>query len=372
MTYIHNIPTQSSGQPLTPLAHRSPLFRGSRLLLTFIISLILVLLLAACGDNNAVPVNGFGTAANHVHSMLALPPNVLVLATHYGLFRSQDSGLTWKEVAGGSNQPIDGLMTYALTVSPIDPQRLYVLTLPVAKDHAAVPGLYTSADQGRTWQMAIATASLTQTSIFTEAAGNDTPTEVYIYLNDLGALGLRVSLDAGQHFSSTGTLPFSPINGLLALPGAQGQLLVYGSGGIARSADGGIHWQVLSGITGGVYGMTTAGPHLPIYASGDAGIFVSQDGGVSFKLVNTQASYGSLTASPSQPQLLYGKTATAIFRSTDGGHTWSTLPHISGNYQTLAANPTDPSQVYLSLSYPTAVYRLGSSGQSWLSLTPSA
>jgi len=34
--------------------------------------------------STAENVNGFGTAANHVHSLIALPNHVLVLATHYG------------------------------------------------------------------------------------------------------------------------------------------------------------------------------------------------------------------------------------------------------------------------------------------------
>ena len=37
----------------------------------------------------------------------------------------------------------------------------------------------------------------------------------------------------------SGTLPFGSIQGLLALPGAPGTLLVYGYEGIARSSDGG-------------------------------------------------------------------------------------------------------------------------------------
>ncbi|GER87082.1 hypothetical protein KDW_12440 [Dictyobacter vulcani] len=54
----------------------------------------LALFLSACSSfDNTVPpaatpeaqkVNVFGTAANHVHAMLALPNNVLVVATHYG------------------------------------------------------------------------------------------------------------------------------------------------------------------------------------------------------------------------------------------------------------------------------------------------
>jgi photosystem II stability/assembly factor-like uncharacterized protein len=295
-----------------------------------------------------------------------------LLATHYGLYRSQDDGVSWQQVTGGSHQLMQGLMDYSLIISPLNQQRLYLLTQPAINPHAGTVGLYTSADQGRTWKLSLAAASITSGSIFTAAPGNDTPDEVYIYLPDLGALGLKVSLDNGQHFSSTGTLPFGSIAGLLALPGAAGQLLAYSSAGIARSNDGGAHWQVLSGISGGIYNLATAGPHSPIYGSGDAGVYASTDAGKSFKLVNSQASYGSLSVSPAQPQTLYGRTGTAIYRSSDGGHNWSPLPHIAGNLGVLAVDPANASQVYLSLSYPTEVYHFGQGGVGWLSLTPKA
>jgi photosystem II stability/assembly factor-like uncharacterized protein len=262
------------------------------------------------------------------------------------------------------------LMTYALVSSPLNPQRLYVLTLPVISSHVGTVGLYTSADAGRTWKLAIAAANVTNSTIFTVAAGNDTPDEVYIYLPELGALGLKVSLDDGQHFSSTGTLPFGSLAGLLALPGAPGQLLAYSSDGMARSSDGGIHWEVIKGITGGIFGVTTSGPHSPIYASGDAGIYASKDGGKTFTLMNTQAAYGSLSVSPAQTQVLYGRTGTAVYRSIDGGRTWSALPHIAGNLGNLAVDPTNASILYLSLSYPTEVYRFTQTDAAWSSLTP--
>lgn len=343
---------------------------------------IMALLLASCGGSNnsnttsAQPtpatVNGFGSAANHVHSLLALPSNVLVLATHYGIYRSVDGGTTWQQETDGPNQLMSGLMEFSLTSSPVDPQRLFVLTLPNSIPHAGTLGLYTSADGGRTWKLSIPTASITSSSIFMAAAGNDTPNEVYIYLPDLGALGLRISLDNGQHFSSTGTLPFGRILGLLPIPGAPGQLLAYGSDGMARSIDGGNHWQVFKNITGGIYDVTTPGPRSPIYASGDAGVYSSLDGGKTFKLVNSQASYTSLTASPSQPQILYGETGLTVYTSTNGGRTWAPLPHLKGNLAVLAADPSNPSEVYLSLSYPTEVYRLGPEGKIWQSLTPQA
>jgi photosystem II stability/assembly factor-like uncharacterized protein len=348
-------------------------FRSALLSLT-----ILLFLLVACGSNTiqfaptptAVPVNGFGSAANHLHAMLALPSHVLILATHYGLFRTEDDGTHWQEVAGGSGQLMDGLMTFSLTQSQLDPRRLYVLTLPVTNASRGTPGLYTSDDQGNTWKLSIPSASLTKSSIFLAGAGNETPDEVYIYLSELGALGLRISQDDGQHFSKTGTLPFGNIFGLRAIPGTTGHMLVYGSDGMALSTDGGIHWQVTKHITGGIYDMATSVAHGPIYASGDAGVYASLDGGQTFSLVNSQSSFASLTVSPLQPKVIYGKTGLGVYRSSDGGHIWQALPHIAGNLAVLAVDPVNASQIYLSLSYPTTVYRLGGTSETWVSLTP--
>jgi photosystem II stability/assembly factor-like uncharacterized protein len=336
-------------------------------------------LLAACGAGGtggatATPTvmrfNGFGGANNHGHSLLALPDNVLVLATHYGLFRSDDGGATWNLVAAGSGQPMDGLMTTSMVSSSLDRQRLYVLTQPAVPGTKGTLGLYTSADQGRTWQLAIATKTLG--NIYFVAAGNETAEETSIYLPTLGPQGLKVSKDAGQHFSNTGTLPFGRILGLLAIAGAPGELLAYGSEGMAHSSNGGAHWQVIAGVSGGVFGATTSGLGQPIYASGDAGIYASKDGGKTFTLVSTQSSYGSLIASPVQSDLLYGKTGQAIYKSTDGGHSWQALPATKGNLQDLAADPSHPGRLYLSLSYPVEVYRFSQSDGKWSALTPKA
>jgi hypothetical protein len=73
-----------------------------------------------------------------------------------------------------------------------------------------------------------------------------------------------------------------------------------------------------------------------------------------------------------QPKVIYGKTGTGVYRSEDGGHSWNVLPHISGNLAVLSADPTNASGVYLSLSYPTELYRLSQDSKGWLPLTPQA
>jgi len=355
---------------------------GMKYIRVFLLLTAMLLALAGCiGDNidtqdtptpSQAPVNGFGIAANHVHSLLTLPSQGLILATHYGIYRSQDGGATWKQITDGPGQLMQGLMEYAMSVSPLNSQRMFVLTQPQGLKYTGTPGLYTSADGGLTWKLSIASRTISSGYFFTEAAGNDSPDEVYIFVSELGNLGLERSLDDGQHFSSTGAIPFAVISGILVLPGAPGHIFVYGSSGMASSSDGGIHWHVVAGISYGIQDMVTAGANMPIYASGDQGIYASSDGGKTFKLVYSAASYSALAVSSQQPQIIYGKTASSVYRSTDGGKTWKVLPHISGNLAYLAVVPGNPSEVYLSLSYPTAMYQLNASGTAWTSLTPGA
>jgi photosystem II stability/assembly factor-like uncharacterized protein len=352
--------------------------------------LCLALLLVACdnggggGQNTsasptAQPVNGFGSAANHIHSLVVLPDanHTLVLATHYGIFRSQDHGSTWQETAGGPGQLMRDVMTYYLSYNLIDPQRLYVLTaIRTAQSPSSELGLYTSSDGGKTWHMSITQSSITSSLIFFAQAGNDNPNEVYIYLRELGPLGLRVSMDNGQHFSQAGAqLPFGNVLGLLPIPNEPGHLLVYGNDGVASTSDGGAHWQLVSNVQDSIFEMTTPGPNAPIYARGDNGIYVSQDGGKTFTPVYTQQSFASLSASPQQPQTLYGKLGLGVYRSTNGGKSWSKMPAIQQSQQSLTgdvlvADPTDPNQVYLGISYPVVAYHFQSGNDAWKSITP--
>lgn len=348
--------------------------------ITLSILSLLALLFASCGGTdtttgstaNTAKVNVFGTAANHPHSLLVLPNHVLLLATHYGLFRSADDGQSWKMVAGGAGQAMEGLMTYSMVSSPLDDKRIYVLAEIVDKTISkGIPGLYSSSDQGQTWQLSIATSTLGQRNIFLAEAGNTATDEVYIYLNALGSRGLQVSQDKGQHFQAPGELPFGSLSSLIAVPGQKHTLLAGSSDGLARSEDGGQHWDKIAG-TGGIYELTASKANGPIYASGDDGVYVSQDGGKSFTRVYADSAINSLSASAQQPLTLYGKTGTALYRSQDGGKSWDKLPALQGNYFNVVANPTQAGQVYISLSYPVAVYRFDQGSQHWTSLTPKA
>jgi BNR/Asp-box repeat len=357
--------------------------------LPFILLCLLALFVAACdsSDGGSSPqqttyggtrINGFGSAANHVHALLVLSQNVQVLATHYGLFRTANAGESWTAVGGLANLPMDGLMTDSLSASAFNSNRLYVLTQPALTNHAGILGIYTSADQGITWQMGESSDSLGGLA-YTVQAGNANADEVYTYIPTKTSQGLMVSEDDGKHFTSTGLLPFGRILGVLVVPGAPHHLLIYSSEGIARSEDGGIHWQVIPvpGNSKSIFYMVTGGPKMPIYASGDNGIYASTDEGKTFTLVNPNATYSYLKASPTQPQTLYGRTGISVYWSSDGGKSWQELPNLpqaqsttSGRLEYFTPDPTHASVLYLLLSYPCGVLRYDQSSGKWTSLTP--
>lgn len=336
---------------------------------------LVVLLLSACSSTanisqSSVPVtqnvNGFGTAANHVHAMLALPSQVLVLATHYGLYRSTNDGKNWS----GPNATMNNMMVSSLSSSPLDLQHLYVLAEHSLSTQSGGVGLYASVDGGVSWKF-VSQATVTG-KMYTAVAGNRSANEVYAYVPTKGGHGLLVSEDGGQHFSSPGALPFGQILGIQPLPGKPGQVLVYSNDGVARSSDGGAHWQMVKSFNAAVYNMSTGGVNSTIYASGDQGIFTSQDGGKSFTLVDANDHYSALTATPNQAETVYGKTGRSIYKSMDGGHTWKALPQVQGNLENLVPDPQTPSRLFLSLSYPSGVQMYNAQNGSWSSLTPKA
>ena len=72
-------------------------------------------------------------------------------------------------------------------------------------------------------------------------------------------------------------------------------------------------------------------PHDPtlVYAAGSAGVFRSNDSGLSWQASNDglgTAAIVALALNPSQPDILFGATTEgALFRSDDGAKTWHSI-----------------------------------------------
>ncbi len=344
------------------------------------------LLLASCslpGAPQGSSGTSYGGPLNHIHDLLALRgvPETVLLATHIGLYRSDNRGSSWSQVAGGSGQTMDGLMLFKFAQSPVDPERVYVLAVPRPDNPQAArsaPGLYTSADAGRTWNLAAAASSfpvtsLPVTSLFSVGAGAGSPGDVFVVIPSLGNQGVYESSDAGKLWQVLSHLPTSDPGGILGVPaqsggGTQRLFLWSTASGLFESDDDGLQWTSAPGISGGVFSFSAAGDLL--YANGDAGLYVSGDGGAHFVLAPNQLAFSSVVACASAPRYAYGLTGTSVYVSSTAGQSWRAAAATSQHPGVVAVDPADPNIGYVGLSYPVGVLLTTNAGASWRQVLP--
>ena len=87
-----------------------------------------------------------------VHNMHRSPvePNTLYMQFHGGVYRSDDAGETWQDIAGGL--PSD--FGFPMVVDPTDADRAYVIPLVGAEDRTTPDGrlrVYETRDRGASW-----------------------------------------------------------------------------------------------------------------------------------------------------------------------------------------------------------------------------
>ncbi len=336
--------------------------------------LVGVLALAACSQSQ--PKANFGDQKNHIHAMVALPgkPGQLLVATHYGTFRTTDGGQTWKKVLGGDGEPAQGLMDQYLTVSPVNPERLYVeaITFPDLPKSSGIPGIYTSTDGGATWSLITALTNLPSPGIYYMQAGAQNEQQLYVYMQGLQSNGLYETLDAGAHWQPLGALADtgSLSLGMLVDPTKPGHIFEYSESGLFESVDNGAHWKAAEGIKDGIWRALLNGSML--YASGDDGTFVSQDGGAHFSLTGPNLAFQFMSSSPTAPSVVFGLSSSTMYATTDGGQHWQQvkIPASRLFFASLQVAPDNSKEVYLGNSYPVVVYASSDGGQHWSQIAP--
>lgn len=349
--------------------HRRP--RGMAAALALALALLMAAL-AGCSDaTSSAPA--YGGAQNHLHDILALrgEPGVVLLATHIGLYRSPDAGKTWREVAGGDKQVMDGLMLYKLAQSPVDPRRIYLLAVPRPDNPQAArdtPGVYTSADAGQTWTHA-APATTFGGNLFTIGAGSGGAGQVFVYVSSQGATGLYRSDDDGAHWQRLPALPDASIGGVMGDPSKPGRTLAWSiASGLYVSGDAGMSWARVPGVDGGIFSLARAGATL--YANGDAGVYTSTDDGAHFALAEKELTFSQVVATDADPARAYAETGTDVYASRDGGRTWRQAAATSAHPGLIAADPSEAERAYVAFSYPLGVEVTADGGTSWSRALP--
>lgn len=214
------------------------------------------------------------------------------------------------------------------------------------------PGL-----QGRDFQGNVTDADTG--SVFNEVAGPIDPTDSSIQYAGTPE-GVYKSTDGGTTWKKASTgLTSAAVWRLVADPSSASILYAAASAGIFKTTDGGATWNMILGGQGSI----VIAPSSPstLYAWTSAGLFRSDDGGTEWAELTGSGLAprpegwgpmfgGLLLVAADDPDTLFaasGAEFRQLFRSTDGGNSWSQVLYYSGS---LVADPEDPSALYATTS----------------------
>lgn len=312
------------------------------------------------GETWNIPANGLD---NRVTALLCLKADPTVSGTVYagtgsGLYVSRDAATTWKLSHGSlPAEPI-----FDVFPDPKSGGTVYV---------ALYSGVYVSTDGASTWQRLA--SDLIGVPFSVVARGTDSSVVAYAGTAGGGVHTYRAS-EKGWQPAASG-LAAQQVNAAAWHPRDPQVVYAGGVGGIWKSTDRGRNWCQVWGASDTI-AQIAIDPTRPdiVYAVG-VGVWKSIDGGISWShlplgVTNPSPYSRNLLVSPSDPQVLYCIDTGLVEKSDDGGQTWRglqvetplRLPYNLGG--DIAFHTTKTNVLYCT-KYGVGVFRSDDDGESW-------
>jgi photosystem II stability/assembly factor-like uncharacterized protein len=261
-----------------------------------------------------------------------------------GMYKSIDAGKTWTHIGLEETTKINKMV-----VDPKDPNHVVVSTQGDATHNGR--GIYRTTDGGKTWENTLRPENANGTRDVEYAF--DKPNVIFATAQGAGAgfggggtpqgpngTALFKSTDSGKSWKKVETLP--QYNGRISVAIAMhtdGKRIyvigtpLQGGSGLSRSDDQGATWQHMAGDE--------------------------------TRIANGQGNYSSgVWVDPQNPDIVY-TIATTVYRSTDGGKSFSAFKGAPGGEDPHVAwlDPTDPKRIFFGFDQGPAITLDG--GQSW-------
>ena len=241
-------------------------------------------------------------------------PNIIYAGTPHLPWRTMDGGATWKQIHQGM---IDDSDMFSIAVDHKDPEKIYA---------SACSGIYRSSSRGEQW---LKMQGIPVTNRRTHLILQDPVDEKILYAGT--TQGLWKSIDGGLTWLKINLYPYV-INSLTIDPRDHNVIfLATDRSGILKSSDGGVRFRAMNeGFINRNMSRFIAGDVLyasSLYDGDFGGIFSSRDQGKSWNLNANQAALQgrnviSMAISPSNPKVLFAGTYEGLLQSEDGGKTW--------------------------------------------------
>ena len=170
----------------------------------------------------------------------------------------------------------------------------------------------------------------------------------------------------------------------LAVSGSDNDIVMAGcgfsmapdAGGVWRSTDGGVTWSETNLVSIQVNKVCSGGSAAPnsFYASTRTGLYSSADNGVAWNIVSA-GYFLAVGVNSEDPDLLIAgfSSNTGIRRSTNGGDSWKSVGLNTGFMKGFGCDPEHPDTMYVAMSgLSSALYRSVDGGVSWSPIGPSS
>ena len=176
------------------------------------------------------------------------------------LWKSTDSGETWKEISKNKGFAEDTLGIIGVTVSPINNQRVWAIV-----ENKEKGGLYRSDDGGETWKLLNSDRSLRQRAWYYSRVYADTKDADVVYVMNVS---YHKSTDGGKTFSSHNA-PHGDHHDLWIAPEDSNRMIIGDDGGAQTTYDGGETWSTYHNQPTSQFYRVTTDNHFPyrIYAA---------------------------------------------------------------------------------------------------------
>jgi photosystem II stability/assembly factor-like uncharacterized protein len=149
------------------------------------------------------------------------------------LWKSTDSGETWKEISKNEGFPKDTLGIIGVTVSPLNSDRVWAIV-----ENKEKGGVYRSEDGGETWTLINSDRSLRQRAWYYSRIYADTQDENTVYVLNVS---YHKSTDGGKTFKRSNA-PHGDHHDLWIAPEDPARMIMGDDGGAQVTYDGGETW----------------------------------------------------------------------------------------------------------------------------------
>ncbi|MGB8889723.1 MAG: transcriptional regulator [Candidatus Korobacteraceae bacterium] len=292
-------------------------------------------------------------------------PNTLVIGALDGVFRSRDGGATWQRITPENSAAIENHSSLRNFVSvAIDPQNPDVI-------YAGTRHLpWKTTDGGATWHN-LKDGILDDSDVFSIIVDPKVPSRVYAS----ACSGIYKSDDGAEVFHRVQGLPHSAIRTRVLKQDPQRPAIVYAgtTGGLWKTMDGGTKWTLVSSpdlIVNDVL-IDPREPNRVLVATDMRGVLASSDGFAHYTPSNQGFSHrvvDAVVVDRTDPNRLYvgvanDKEEGGLFLSDDSGKSWRQSSRGLAGRDVLSLQQAENGALFAGTSH--GIFKLASLSSSW-------